>query len=85
MREGEPGARKAEVFIIRDRCKGCGLCIEFCPKGVLEQGAEMNSRGFFPPVVARPEDCVGCGICQDICPDLAIFVVREGRHKGKKG
>jgi len=25
------------LYIQEDECKGCGLCIEFCPKKVLEQ------------------------------------------------
>ncbi|MCD6481219.1 MAG: 4Fe-4S binding protein, partial [Thermoplasmata archaeon] len=26
-----------KVYIIKDRCKGCGFCIEFCPQGVLQE------------------------------------------------
>jgi len=70
---------RARVVVIWDRCKGCGLCIEFCPRGVLEFSKEFNERGVHPPEVARPEECIGCGVCQDICPDLAIFVVREDK------
>ena len=70
---------RAKVVVIWDRCKGCGLCIEFCPRGVLEFSREFNERGVHPPEVARPEECIGCEVCQDICPDLAIFVVREDR------
>ena len=67
--------RKFEIHVIWDRCKGCGFCIEFCPRGVLDYSPRLNARGAHPPEVVKPEECVGCGLCQDICPDLAIFVV----------
>ena len=67
--------REVDIVVIWDRCKGCGFCIEFCPRGVLASSEKLNIRGAHPPEVVKPEECVGCGLCQDICPDLAIFVV----------
>jgi len=63
-----------EIVIIEDRCKGCGFCIEFCPRKVLERSDKLNIRGVHPPYVKNPDACVGCRLCEDICPDLAIFV-----------
>jgi formate hydrogenlyase subunit 6/NADH:ubiquinone oxidoreductase subunit I len=42
-----PKARRfrGQVFIHRDRCKGCGFCIEFCPPKVLAFSEEFNSHG----------------------------------------
>lgn len=48
-------------------CKGCGVCVAFCPKQVLE-----ISHGKI--VVARPEDCIRCGQCELRCPDYAIYL-----------
>ena len=72
-----------EIIIIEDRCKGCGFCIEFCPRKVLEESNKLNIRGVHPPYVKNPDACVGCGLCEDICPDLAIFVKRleENSHE----
>ena len=75
--------REVEVLVIWDRCKGCGFCIEFCPRGVLDYSDKLNARGARPPVVVRPEECVGCGLCQDIGPDLAIFVVPVKSEEGR--
>jgi 2-oxoglutarate ferredoxin oxidoreductase subunit delta len=63
------------VHIIADRCKGCGYCIEFCPKKILEFSTEFNRKGYHPPMVTRPEECVNCHFCEILCPEFAIFSV----------
>ena len=74
-----------KVYIIKDRCKQCGFCIEFCPQGVLQQSEEFNAKGYHPPKLVETETkkCVGCGFCQMICPDFAIFVEREEEEDEK--
>ncbi|RLI22309.1 4Fe-4S ferredoxin [Candidatus Bathyarchaeota archaeon] len=67
----------AEIHIIRDNCKGCGYCIEFCPKNVLEKSNELNKRGVHFPVAVRPEECVICSFCSAVCPEFAIFVFEK--------
>lgn len=48
-------------------CKGCGYCVEFCPKQVLELQHEKA-------VIKNPKDCIFCGLCEQRCPDYAIYV-----------
>ena len=55
-------------------CKGCGYCIKFCPKHILEMGNERSARGFFFPVQTDGNACNGCGICALMCPEAAIEV-----------
>jgi 2-oxoglutarate ferredoxin oxidoreductase subunit delta len=64
------GRRRGHVMIFGMWCKGCGICVEFCPKGVFE----MNGLG--RPEVARPEACTACMWCVTHCPDMAITVRR---------
>ena len=66
-----------EIYIIKDRCKGCNLCIEFCPKDVLEESEEFNKKGYHPPKVGEGKEnaCVNCGFCNLICPEFAIYTV----------
>ncbi len=64
-----------EHIIDSDRCKGCGLCVNFCPKNVLEITKAVNAKGHFPVFQARPEDCIRCTICCIMCPDVAISIV----------
>jgi len=68
---------RAEIHIIKDRCKGCGFCIEFCPRDVLEVSEEFNERGAHPPKVTDENRCALCSFCQAVCPDFAIFTVEK--------
>jgi 2-oxoglutarate ferredoxin oxidoreductase subunit delta len=56
------------------RCKGCGLCVEVCPKKVLEISRKVNTKGYNPVFQARPEDCIKCTACCIMCPDVAITI-----------
>jgi 2-oxoglutarate ferredoxin oxidoreductase subunit delta len=77
---------KGKVYIIDERCKGCGFCIEFCPRKVLEESEKYNSKGYHPPEVVNPDDCVHCELCELICPEFAIFVLdaKEAEKREKK-
>jgi len=66
-------AAPAQIQIIENRCKGCGLCVEFCPRDVLEMSERFNRKGYRPPMVARPLECVGCRFCEEVCPEFAIY------------
>jgi 2-oxoglutarate ferredoxin oxidoreductase subunit delta len=47
-------------------CKGCGICVAFCPKNVLELGEDEKVTA------PREADCIYCGMCELRCPDFAI-------------
>ena len=66
---------RGAVRINRERCKGCGICIEFCPKQVLERSAQFNAKGYHPPEVKAGAWCVNCHFCEVLCPDFAIHSV----------
>lgn len=60
-----------EILINREWCKGCEVCVHFCPASVLEIDADGKA------VAARPRDCTCCRQCEFRCPDLAIDVILE--------
>jgi len=66
---------RGTVKIIEDRCKGCGFCVEYCPKDVLVMSQGFNRKGYHPPEVVKHGECVNCTLCEMICPDFAIFSV----------
>ncbi len=63
------------VRIVVDRCKGCGFCVEYCPKDVLVMSEEFNRKGYHPPAVVKNGECVACNLCEMICPEFAIYSV----------
>jgi 2-oxoglutarate ferredoxin oxidoreductase subunit delta len=67
----KPKRKLKQHLIDREWCKGCGICVEFCPKNVLELDRSDKV------VAARPEDCICCELCELRCPDLAIEVETE--------
>ena len=64
------------VTINSKLCKGCGLCVKHCPKGVLETGGSINLLGY-KTVVANGKKCGGCGNCFDMCPEPAAVTVHR--------
>ena len=54
--------------IFEEWCKGCGVCVTFCPKGVLV----LNRQG--KAEVAHLENCIYCKLCELLCPDFAVNV-----------
>ena len=66
---------KGIVHIIEDRCKGCGYCIEFCPRNILAFAKRFNKKGYHPPEVLQADGCVNCHYCEIICPEFAIYSI----------
>ena len=63
--------RKPEkkVRINREWCKGCGICVAFCPKEVLILDGEGIAKW------EHRQNCISCGLCEMRCPDIAIELV----------
>lgn len=60
---------RGEVTLFAKWCKGCHICVEFCPAKVLAMDPDDNH-----PRVVAPEKCTACHFCDTHCPDLAIVV-----------
>ncbi len=70
-----------KVEIKKDNCKGCGLCIAYCPVDYLSFSSKLNRKGVMYAMELCQKKCIGCGNCFLICPDNCIEIYR----KQKKG
>ncbi|MCX5712902.1 MAG: 4Fe-4S dicluster domain-containing protein [Candidatus Omnitrophica bacterium] len=65
-----------KVKIDSDKCKGCFLCVNFCPKSSLVVGDKFNRKGIKPAKVKEGAECVGCAMCAIVCPECCIEIYK---------
>lgn len=64
------------VVIDSEKCKGCYLCVDVCPKQILKKSEKYNSKGIYPVSFEDNNgECIGCAMCAKRCPDIAIVEV----------
>ncbi|MBR1938830.1 MAG: 4Fe-4S binding protein [Spirochaetales bacterium] len=67
----------AKVTFNEDICKGCGLCVDACPKHILKLDRDkINKKGHNPAVMTDQSKCIACAFCATMCPDCVITVER---------
>ena len=69
----------AKVTFREERCKGCKLCVDVCPKKIVTiREDKLNQGGFHPAGVLEEniDKCIGCAFCATMCPDCVITVER---------
>lgn len=67
---------QTRVRVFSDWCKGCGICVAFCPGRVFEIGKDGKAK------VVREEECLNCGFCEMHCPDFAVSVRPRDESNG---
>ena len=67
---------KGYIEIDQELCKGCEICIFFCPKGVISLSDKLNASGYLPAIFDGNSECTGCATCAVVCPEVAIEVYR---------
>jgi 2-oxoglutarate ferredoxin oxidoreductase subunit delta len=63
----KPKKAPPDIVVRVSWCKGCGLCVDYCSRGVIKMDGVL-------PVVVDAEKCTRCMQCEAICPDFAIEV-----------
>ena len=66
----------AKIKFREERCKGCGLCVITCPKGILSISERINQAGYAIAQIDDMDKCTGCAFCAEMCPDVVITVFR---------
>ena len=67
-------AKKGQVMVDREMCKGCMLCLRACPVKILEADTESSASGSYPVKAVNIDKCIACGNCYEVCPDVCIEV-----------
>ena len=60
---------RPEVVLTPHLCKGCGRCIEACPKHAIALGTEIDQVSGLTPVRIDYDVCNHCGLCISACPE----------------
>jgi 2-oxoglutarate ferredoxin oxidoreductase subunit delta len=47
-----------KVVFDEEKCKGCELCVQFCPRKVIVMADRINAKGYHPAVLADEENCI---------------------------
>lgn len=69
------------MFINKDLCKGCGLCITTCPQKVLNLSQTVNNSGNLFAQVDDLDQCTRCTLCAIMCPEAAITVQAKKKEQ----
>ncbi len=71
---------KGRIEVSDFYCKGCGLCVNFCPQQVIRLAPDrLNPKGYHPAEQFQ-EGCIACSTCALVCPDAAITVYRFAKQ-----
>jgi pyruvate/2-oxoacid:ferredoxin oxidoreductase alpha subunit/ferredoxin len=60
---------RPKPFLFPEYCKGCGRCIEACPRDCITMGTEIHPLTGLTPVHLDLARCSGCGLCLSACPE----------------
>lgn len=69
--------KKYLLKIDKEHCKGCELCVVYCPQKILELSSMVNKLGYRYVEVKDMTKCSGCGSCYLMCPDYLIEIYLE--------
>ncbi len=60
-----------KILVDKEKCTGCGICKEECPKGAKIWNVEDKA------MATNLQFCHLCTFCASKCPEQAILVVRD--------
>ena len=74
-------AQDTTIIVYRHFCKGCEICAQVCPKGVLHMAITPDRWEGSVVEVVDIEPCNACMLCEHQCPDFAIEVYADKKAK----
>jgi 4Fe-4S ferredoxin len=76
-------AKRYSLTLNKNRCTGCGICTEICPREAITVTKVPKAEGEeakTPTATINEEECNYCGMCEAICPFGALTVRINGEH-----
>jgi pyruvate/2-oxoacid:ferredoxin oxidoreductase alpha subunit/NAD-dependent dihydropyrimidine dehydrogenase PreA subunit len=76
---------KPKPILLPALCKGCGRCIDACPKHCITMGHDINQDSGMVPILLDLEACNACGVCITACPEpygltTVAYQLEDPRH-----
>lgn len=59
-----------------EKCKGCELCVDACPKKIIAMSGTFNAKGYLMATCTDEAKCIGCLLCAKACPDVVIEIYK---------
>ena len=78
------------IFLIREKCIGCGICVDICPYGAISMIDELHNLTIEKKdkadklAVIEEVECTLCGECVEPCPTNAILIEEESFESKRK-
>ncbi len=66
-------------YIVKEKCKKCGVCVKMCPVEPKAVDWQDNNRN--NPPSHRYDKCIRCYCCQELCPEGAIEIKKPLARK----
>jgi 4Fe-4S ferredoxin len=76
-------AKRYSLTLNKNKCTGCGICTEICPREAITVTKVPKAEGEKskpPTVTINEEKCNYCGMCEAICPFGALTLRINGEH-----
>ena len=74
-----------KIVIDPELCKGCELCITFCPLHIIKRGTTAHQNAYLIPEQIDASRCTACCLCAMMCPDSAIEVYKDVPTEKEEG
>ena len=65
---------RGQLRVDANECKGCALCVNACPLGVIAMSDALNHYGYRTATYSG-HGCTGCGVCYMVCPEPGAITV----------
>ncbi len=63
-----------KVKIEISRCKGCGYCVDECPRKAISFTGIIGEKGY-DTIKIDDDLCIACGSCYRVCPDRVFEIL----------